>query len=125
MPESSLAEEAAIPPAGNVLAARIPAGHTSGINVTGIPGRRQPSAWGTTTDANGCVGDDPVFSARPGLYPFTEWPVERDRPAPIRNGRPIFPCPAGRATHRRAAPGRPRQFSNVSPPRQQAPFPEG
>jgi hypothetical protein len=61
MPESSLAEEAAIPPAGHVLAARIPAGHASGVNVTGIPDRRggQPPAWGMITDANIRADDDP------------------------------------------------------------------
>jgi hypothetical protein len=42
------------------------------------------------TDANSRVGDDPVFSARPGLQSFAESPVERDIPALIRSGRPIF-----------------------------------
>jgi len=57
MPESSLAEEAAIPPAGNVHGARIPAGHASGVNVTGIPDRRggQAPGWGITAGANICL----------------------------------------------------------------------
>jgi hypothetical protein len=82
MPESSLAEEAAISPAGNVLAPRIPAGHATGVNVTGIPDRGggQPARY---------TGAHPQRLAD-------------------------FPCP-----------GRPLSLSTISPPRQQAPFPEG
>jgi hypothetical protein len=127
MPESSLAEEAAIPPAGNVLAVRIPAGRTSGVNGTGVPDRRggQPPAWGMTTDANGCVGDDPVFSARPGLRSSQNCPPDeihqRSSAAAGRSSRApdagLTQSPGGARTS--------LSLSNISPPRQQAPFPEG
>jgi hypothetical protein len=108
MPESSLAEEAAIPPAGNVPAARIPAGRTSGVNGTGIPDRRggQPPAWGMTADANGCIGDDPVFSARPGLRGSPYCPPDERYPRSSAAAGRSSPVPDGGLTHHRAAPER-------------------
>jgi hypothetical protein len=89
MPESSLTEEAAIPPAGDILVARIPAGHASGVNVTGIPGcmAGQSSAQGMTIDTTTPAGDDPMFSAHRDARPFTELLVERDIPVLIHSGR--------------------------------------
>jgi hypothetical protein len=79
MPESSLTEEAAIPPAG----------HASDVNVTGIPGGMagQSPARGMTIDTTKRAGDDPMFSARPDTRPSTELLVERDIPVLIHSGR--------------------------------------
>jgi hypothetical protein len=96
MPESSLTEEAAIPPAGNILAARVPAGPASDVNVTGIPGcmaGRSP-AWDMTIGATMRAGDDPMFSARPDAPPLAELLVERDIPVLIHSGR-CRPLPVG------------------------------
>ncbi len=97
MPESSLTEETAIPPAGNVFAARVPAGHASGVNVTGIQRRMagQSPTRSMTIDANAHGGDDPMFSTPSDAYPFIELPVERDMPVIIHCDRPIFGLPWG------------------------------
>jgi len=89
VPESSLTEAAAIPPAGNVLAARVPAGPASDINVTGIPGGTAgPSPTsGITIDTNMRAGGDPMYTVRPDACPFTELLVERDIPVSIHSGR--------------------------------------
>jgi hypothetical protein len=89
VPESSLTEEAAIPPAGNILAARVPAGPASDINVTGTPGcMAGPSPTrGMTIDTNMRAGGDPMYSVRPDARPFTELLVERDIPVRIHSGR--------------------------------------
>ena len=89
MPESSLTEAAAIPPAGNILAARVPAGHASGINVTGIPGcmAGPSSVRDMTIPEYMRVGGDPMSSVRPDTRPFTELLVERDIPVIIHSGR--------------------------------------
>jgi hypothetical protein len=70
MPESSLTEDAAIPPAG-------------------IPGcmAGQSPTWGMTIDTTTPAGDDPMFSAHPDARPFTELLVERDIPVLIHFGR--------------------------------------
>jgi hypothetical protein len=97
MPESSLTEEAAIPPAGNVSGARVPSGHAIEVNVTGIPGRtaRQGPAWSMTIDANTRVGDGSTFNVRPDVHPSGELLVEGEKPALIRHGQRIFDLPRG------------------------------
>jgi hypothetical protein len=92
MPESSLTEEAAIPPAGNVSAARVPSGPAIEVNVTGIPDRTagQSPAWSMTIDANTRVGDGPMFKARPDVHPSRELLVERDKPVLIHHGQWTF-----------------------------------
>lgn len=98
MPESSLTEEAAIPPTGDVRTSRVPAEHAIDVNVTGVPGRmagRSP-AWGVTIDANAHAGGDPIFGLRPDVHPSVELLVERDIPVLIHYGQPIASCPGGR-----------------------------
>jgi len=89
MPESSLTEEAAISPAGNILTARVPAGRASDVDVTGIPGcmaGRSP-AWGMTIGAATRAGDDLMLGTRPDARPFTELLVERDIPVLTHSDR--------------------------------------
>jgi hypothetical protein len=97
MPESSLTEEAAIPSAGNVSAARVPSGHPTEVNVTGIPARTagQSPAWSMTIDANTRVGDGSMFNARPDVHPSRELLVERDKPVLTHHSQRIFGLPRG------------------------------
>jgi hypothetical protein len=92
MPESSLTEEAAIPPAGNIAAARVLSGHAIEVNVTGIPGRtaRPLPAWNITIDANSRAGGGSMLNVCPDVHPSSELLVERHKPMLIHHGQRTF-----------------------------------
>ena len=127
MPESSLTEEAAITPDGNVHAASTRA--TIGVDATGIPSRMagqlplfhpsasrpeslgsrgedekgSPPTRGMIIDAHTRVDDNSVLSGRADLHPFMELLAERDTPVLIHGGQSIFVLPE-RAGRTREAP---------------------
>jgi len=114
MPESSLTEEAAITPDGNVPAASARA--TIGVDATGIPSRMAP-ARGMIIDAH--VNDYPAFGGRADIHPLTEFQVERDTPLLIHGGQSVLFLPRVLSSHTRMSISK----SGTSRPRPQAPFP--